>query len=364
MKDSTDVVVMGGGPTGAAAALTLRRVGLDVTLLTGNGGCSRRWQAGEALPPAVQISLKALQRWDDFLAAGAAPCSAINAYWGTERVAETNFLFHPHGSGWHVDRRRFDAMLLEAVQGAGGRLLAEAWVHSVERSGGLWSVTFEGGQEIKAPFLVDATGRSAWLARRLGVPLQGGERLAAVFGTFTPESPDSACDPLLLLESVEQGWWYSLPLPDGDVLAAHLTDADLLPSGSGELTEYWRRRLAETHQTRARLRGFRLKEERLQVRAAGTTRLQNVAGEGWLAAGDAAVAYDPLAGVGVARALESGIGAASAIAAHLCGDSEALPLFAWKVESDYQRYRVERTAYYREEQRWPDSPFWERRQRV
>src|SRR5262249_51899525 len=91
---------------------------------------------------------------------------------------------------------------------------------------------------------------------------------------------------------------------------------------------------------------------------AASQRLDSCAGDGWLAVGDAASAFDPLSARGVTSALQGAVRAAAAIARQLAGDTRALSWFRDTVVADYDTYLDQRAAYYAVEQRWPESPFW------
>ena len=74
-------------------------------------------------------------------------------------------------------------------------------------------------------------------------------------------------------------------------------------------------------------------------------------GEGWIAAGDAAAAHDPLSSHGIGSALDGGRRAARAVAAPLRGDDTAFPTYKERLLADYTRYLWTRNAYYRNERR-------------
>jgi flavin-dependent dehydrogenase len=98
-----------------------------------------------------------------------------------------------------------------------------------------------------------------------------------------------------------------------------------------------------------------------RVRAAGSGRLEPAAGDGWLAVGDAAAAFDPLASHGIGAALEGGLRAAAAIRARSDGDRAALAAYAEHTRRAHARYQRLWLDYYAQERRWPDAPFWRRR---
>ena len=83
----------------------------------------------------------------------------------------------------------------------------------------------------EARFLLDATGRSAWLGRRCGaLRIARDSQVASV--AFLEARGRPIEDTTTLVEAVERGWWYSAALPDGRLVAAFMTDHDLLPPGS------------------------------------------------------------------------------------------------------------------------------------
>ena len=78
--------------------------------------------------------------------------------------------------------------------------------------------------------------------------------------------------------------------------------------------------------------------------------------------GDAASSFDPVSGQGIVKALRSGVFASYAIADNLeRGDSDGLRRYGAFVRSEFAAYRTTLDDYYAQEQRWPDSVFWQRR---
>ena len=89
--------------------------------------------------------------------------------------------------------------------------------------------------------------------------------------------------------------------------------------------------------------------------------LEPAAGPGWIAAGDAAQSYDPLASQGLFNALYTGLAAAEAADRALLGDAAGLPGYAAELRKVRAAYEHHLVAWYGLEQRWPHSPFWRRR---
>ncbi len=89
--------------------------------------------------------------------------------------------------------------------------------------------------------------------------------------------------------------------------------------------------------------------------AAGSGRISQAFGEGWIAAGDAAMAYDPISAHGLTLALRSGIDAAAAL---IDGREEALRAYAGVLDRAFSRCRREALRIYASERRWPAERYW------
>ena len=115
-----DVIVIGGGPAGAATALHLARAGRIVVLIERSTYDDLR--LGETLPPAVNPMLRDLGLWSDFLAMDPVPSYQTASAWGAPDIAARSFILSAHGHGWHVDRARFDALIASAAEAAGANV--------------------------------------------------------------------------------------------------------------------------------------------------------------------------------------------------------------------------------------------------
>lgn len=221
-------------------------------------------------------------------------------------------------------------------------------------------VSLGSGETVRARFLVDATGPGAVLARRLGARPRALDRLAG-FVRFFREGPGAPGDGRTLVEAFADGWWYTAGLPNGLRVAALMTDSDLARGlGAGEPSR-WPALLEAAPLTRASLDGAE-PVGGLVVRTARSRRLEPAAGDGWLAVGDAASAFDPLSSQGMLKALRAGVFASYAIGDVLVrGDAGGLEKYRGFVEAEFAAYARVRARYYAEEGRWAEGEFWARR---
>jgi flavin-dependent dehydrogenase len=353
-----DVVIVGGGPGGCAAALGLRKhaPGLSVALLEASAYQERR--LGETLPPAARRPLEHLGVWEAFREQGHRESFGTAAAWGGAQLYEKDFIYNPAGSGWHLDRTTFDAMLAEQAQRQQVSMLREARVREVERVGESWHLGLASGQEVRARFVVDATGRAATIARRLGARALLSDHLVA-FARFFEE--EDSQDPRTMVESFSDGWWYAAGLPGGLRVVACLTDADIARRLHLHEEPSWFQLLRETAWISQTVRKAR-ECGPPRVRATESRRLEPAAGTGWLAVGDAASVFDPLSSQGILKALRSGIFAAYAIAECLTrSDDSGAQKYDRFVCAEFMAYSKVRAKYYDNERRWPEGEFWRRR---
>jgi flavin-dependent dehydrogenase len=361
MIERSDVVVVGGGPAGAATAIALARAGTSVIVLEQSH--YDRVRIGETLPPAARMPLASLDVWNRFVEQGHVASAASISAWGSASIDENHFIFNSHGHGWHLDRTRFDEMLVSVAADCGARVRRGSRMTACvagATSAGIHYMQGGAVHKIQAEFIVDATGRASVVARQQGARRTRFDRLIGVAGTFSPSSPSSENDPRTLVEAVADGWWYSAWLPQSQAIVAYMTDADLIPRAPDGVGAYWRRQLDKTMHTHARVHRLTL-EGPVRIVSACSEVLDPIAGRTWVAIGDAAMSVDPLSSQGICWALKSGLVAARAIQRHMDGHSNAVEELSTWTRDGFNRYWRTHLMHYSREQRWRDSLFWRRR---
>jgi flavin-dependent dehydrogenase len=350
---SFDVAIVGAGTAGSAAACALAP-SLSVALV--DRVAVPGWRIGETLPGAARRLLAGMGGWDRFAAAGHGPAPLKVSRWGSSSAVELDGMRDPDGAGWRLDRARFEADLRTdaALRGAA---FVGAGVSGLLRTRDGWQLSLDNGATIAARRLIDAGGRRSPLLRRFGQRRLVMDRLACAYQRVPqPGRPD----PTTYCEAVPEGWWYTAMLPDGDRLVAFHADADA-PAlrrvlGIGPVTAaLGLPGIAEA------IGSVDPALAAKPMLCAANSVARSAAGDGWLAAGDSAMALDPLSSQGLFNALATGLEAGEATRALLAGDSGATQAYAARMSRIWQAYLGHHAVYYGMETRWPDAPFWARR---
>jgi flavin-dependent dehydrogenase len=314
---------------------------------------------GETLGARARTLLQKAGIWEDFLEQVHRPSYAERSAWGGAEVRERSAMFNPYGTSFHLDRTAFERWLLDHCSRAGVDLWLGATLAALGRGvTGDWDLHIRevaSRVSVSSKMLIDATGHAASVVRRLGERRHHLDRLVAIATWYEAVE----LEPITLVEAVELGWWYSVPLPDGRAVAVLMTDAESLGprSARDRFRELMLRSAPLTSERFRRMTPLGLPRQQLCGPAVSDWRaIPNFA-----PVGDAAAAFDPLSGDGLCFALDSAARAAAALGRARHGDTGSLLDYRTFVHDSIQEHARARHAYYALERRWPTSGFWQRR---
>ncbi|MEO5728455.1 MAG: FAD-dependent oxidoreductase [Byssovorax sp.] len=151
MRSRWDVVIVGGGLAGAAAATRLAQAGREVVVLERDAGPVDK-VCGEFLSREAGLYLASLGL--DLPALGALPIDSVRVT-HRRRSAAVKLPF----PAWSLSRRVLDEALLARAAAAGATLRRGARVVELERVGEGYRARLEGGAEITAPAAFLASGK-------------------------------------------------------------------------------------------------------------------------------------------------------------------------------------------------------------
>ena len=358
------VVILGGGPAGCATAITLANRGVSDVLLV-EVGTYEAVRVGESIPPDTRLLFARLGLLNTFMEEGHDVCYGSFASWGSDEPGYNDFLFNPHGTGWHLDRRRFDVFLMQQAAARGTEVDTGTRFRRVVRDqqdGFLLHLEPQSGEPrtVHADFVVDATGYRAAFAKAMGAETEMFDRLICVYGFFELP-PASMLSRMTMLEATRDGWWYAARLPSNKATAAFASDPETIKQNSLRTEPGWLWYLSDTLHIAPALKDARFLPGSLLIQPALSLLRQPITGAHWLAVGDAASVYDPLSAQGVYKALLDGIEAGGALADRINGQVSNFDGYAKAVQGRFETYKINRAYLYNLEQRWTDAPFWKQR---
>ncbi|MEX2281501.1 MAG: tryptophan 7-halogenase [Gemmatimonadota bacterium] len=300
MAMTCDVLIIGGGPAGAAAARLLASWGHDVMVVNRP---SPQAALAESIPPSTRKLLHRIGIADAVDRAAFIRSTGNTVYWGGERRIAS---FADGEYGYQVERAGFDALCLRLAEVAGARVLHNATVRSVRTgTAHVVRVSSESSEEeVQAQWVLDCSGRAGVLARAHRRSQPG--RTLALVATWERSGGWSVPDEShTLVESYEAGWAWSVPVSETRRCIAFMVDPTLTDvPGRAQLSAQYQAELNNTMQL------SRLVQDATLVTApwaceASQYDAERASGDGYLLVGDAASFVDPLSSFGVKKALAS-----------------------------------------------------------
>lgn len=296
METPFDLVVIGGGPAGSAAAITAAQLGVSVALLE-MGKLPRHKVCGEFVSAEALAFVRQLDEFDELLAR--APLLSRARVFLDNQMAELP-LVPPSAS---VSRHDLDAALWNAAIRIGAIAQSGTRVVRCNRDGDEFSI-FMADRELRARAVINATGR--WSNLNCSQPNLR-EHWIGVKGHFYEKQSLLSCD----LYFFKGGYCGVQPVGDGVINVAAMVRSDVARSFS---------------QVVARSKELAARAERWKATTNAITTSPLVFGhpqthrDRVALCGDAAAFLDPFAGDGISMALHSGRMAALKLASYLRGE--------------------------------------------
>ncbi len=324
-----DVIVIGGGPGGCATATLVAEKGHRVLLLERDQ--SSQFKIGESLMPATYWTFKRLGVLGK-LQGSHFPKKHSVQFYSSSGKASAPFYFYrndPHESSvtWQVLRSEFDQMLLENVQEKGAEVQRGVSVHEVlfdgDRAVGVRAKRADGRiEEYSAKVVVDSTGQSALISRKLKInTIEPKLKKASIFTHFEGGIRDQGIDEgatLILHTENKDSWFWYIPLPYDHVSVGVVGDLGYLlqdrRGADGTLSHQaiFDEELAKCPALQPRIAGAKQLFP-VKVTKDFSYRANRIAGNGWVLVGDAFGFLDPVYSSGLFLALKSGEMAADTI---------------------------------------------------
>lgn len=321
------VLIVGGGPAGSATAAYLGKAGIDTLIL--EAGAHPRPHVGESLTCSTGRIFDELELTASLDQAGfVRKHGAVWHDWRDDSCHDVRFDEIPRlgvSHTYHVDRSRFDHLLLKHARTSGARVLENTRVMRVtfdqhQRATG---VELRDGSSLRSRIVVDASGRRGLIGGQLELKRNDPYlEQFAMHGWFRgiDRGPSASRDYIHLYAlPLTRAWVWQIPIDDEHTSVGVVTSrADFVKHS--ESNEDWFARITALNETlSARLSGTQ-PIDGLRREGNFSYTMERTAGDGWLLVGDAARFVDPIFSSGVSIALESARDAAQAIIAMLAED--------------------------------------------
>ncbi len=318
-----DVAVVGGGPAGSTAATYLARAGLSVACFERER--FPRFHVGESLLPANVPLFERLGVLPSLEAAGFLRKNGAAFFDETDgREVILRFRSGPDWAdhAYNVPRADFDRILLDHAVKQGAQVFEGVEVRDVrlEAERVRLQVSIDGAaatsaQPIEAAFLVDATGRDALLASRLGRrEAMPGLGKAAFFAHYRGAARWSgASEGHLRVYIFEHGWFWWIPFAGDMTSVGCVLHARAVKRQSTTPARLFEDMVAASPTVSAQLAGA-TRVGGVWTAANFSYRARPAVGDRFVAIGDAVTFVDPIFSTGVYIAMQSAELAAEVIA--------------------------------------------------
>lgn len=346
-----DVLIIGGGPGGSAAALYLLQAGIKPVILEKER--FPRYHIGESLTGEAGGSLRMLGFEEKMQKARYPVKHGVNVYgpngknsfWvPVARRDENNQL--QETTTWQVRRSEFDKMLVDSAIEKGAELIpgrAVAALVEDDRVTGL-RVRYGNGkvEDIYAEVVIDASGQATFLANSeapTGEKERGHyDKQLAIFSqvTNTIRDPGEASGNTLIFYRRKNHWGWFIPLDDEVVSVGIVVPGSYFAKQNMGKTEFLRHELRHLNAEMSRRIPNLTFVEDVHTASNYSYHVRRFTGKGFLCVGDSHRFIDPVFSFGVNFALKEAQFAAEAVTDYLGNENhgEGNPFAAYEQRSE------------------------------
>jgi flavin-dependent dehydrogenase len=325
-----DAIVVGGGPAGTTFAHLLQRRGHDVLLVERER--HPRFCIGESLLPGSMPVWRELGLVERFEKAGF--LRKYGAYFCFAAGHAPEYFHFPDATrmwgehAYEVPRAEFDRVLWEAAREAGVEVRDRTEALQIDFEGQRATgarLRLPGGDELRvgARLVADCSGRATLLGHQLGMRRRDPRlRKVALFRHYDDVLRSTGDDAgTIAIVATRFGWMWLIPFAGGAASVGAVAHqpwfAERRRRGL-DLDAIWAGILAEVPAVARRLVGARPTRP-VEAEADFQYRVRRLAGDGWVAIGDAGAFLDPVFSSGVHLAMSGAHAAARAAADALAG---------------------------------------------
>ncbi len=324
VPSNVDVLIIGAGPAGVAAASLLQRQGHDILVL--EKATFPRFVIGESLLPHSMDLLKTTGLIEAATSRGYLRKYGA-AFLRGDELASFDFS-EQHTAGWswtwQVPRDDFDKTLADAAADMGVPVLYEHTVTDVStgKPSTVQVVDADGGEHtITARFVVDASGYGRVLHSLLGLSRPSTLPVRhSLFAWFSGDVREEGVDEgrTWVCMHPEGAWIWVIPFSNGQTSIGVVATPEFLERYPEDLTERLWAVLREEPNVARRLANATLEMEPVLIGGYSTS-VSALHGPGWVLVGNSGEFLDPVFSAGVTVALESAVLAAGLVHQELSG---------------------------------------------
>ncbi len=321
----SDVIIIGGGPAGSALGCYLSKAGISNTIL--EKAIHPRPHVGESMVTSStrvfqEIGFLEVMEREGFVKKYGATWHAPSNR-GKFAIAFGEFPQEgiEQDYTYHVDRSKFDLLLLKQAEALGSKVVQGVTVKRVlldenGRAYGVRAAIDQAEFDLHAKVIVDASGRDTLLGRQLRI-----KEKDAIFNQYAVHAwfegvnrgNDESKDHIhIYFLPVERGWVWQIPITEEITSVGVVVDKEVFKEIFTDMDGYFQK-MVHTNENLAQALEDARRINEFKTEGDYSYSMTKFVGDGYLMVGDAARFVDPIFSSGVSIALYSAKYAAEVI---------------------------------------------------